>query len=243
MATDTETVTETTLGGQPKAAVAVAASAGGVEALTAFVRRLPPDFPGVVLVVLHLPDTGPSVLPSILARVCALTVVRPEEREALRAGLVVVAPPGQHLRVRAGFAALDRGPRENGHRPSADALMRSVAETFGRRAAGVVLSGTMDDGAAGLQAICVAGGLALVQDPNEAGFPGMPRAAIAQVHQSTVRRVDDMVPELVVWIDTLDDAEIATSGTVGTSVAAGRARSGVDGRQSTGEDHGTDTTA
>lgn len=192
---------------KPGAVVGVAASAGGVAALTAFIRALPGDFPGAVLVVLHLSDTGPSVLPDILARNTPLTVVPAHEGMALRRGLVVVAPPGQHLRVRGGGVALDAGPRENGHRPSADALFRSLAESWGRRAAGIVLSGTMDDGAAGLRVIGHAHGLTVVQDPAEADFPGMPRAAIAEAAPALVCPVAEMGEKLVAWMGELGPAE------------------------------------
>lgn len=187
----------------PRVAVAVAASAGGVEALTDFVRDLPIDFPGIVLVVLHVSESGPSVLPNILTRASKLSAQHAHEAEPLRSGVILVAPPGQHLRVRDSKAVLDRGPRENGHRPSADALLRSVAEVYGNRSAGVILSGTMDDGAAGLAAVGLAHGLTLVQDPAEAAFPGMPRAAIAAAGPDVVCRAQDMAARLVSWIDEL----------------------------------------
>lgn len=187
----------------PLAAIGVGASAGGVEALTGFVRALPRDLKAVVLIVLHLPDAGPSVLPSILARAATLPVVHAGDGTKLRGGLVIVAPPGQHLLVRGGRAVLDHGPRENGHRPSADALFRSLANEFGARSAGVVLSGTMDDGAAGLRAVELAGGLTIVQEPAEAAFPGMPAAAIAESPNAIVCRVAEMSALLTRWMAAL----------------------------------------
>lgn len=183
----------------PDAAVAVAASAGGVEALRAFVGSLPGDFAGVFLVVLHIPEAGPSVLPHILARSSALRVAQATNCTLLEAGLVLVAPPGQHLRVADSHVVLDHGPRENGHRPSADVLFRSVSKAFGTRAAGVVLSGTMDDGAAGLRMIAERGGFAMVQTPGDAAFPGMPAAAIAEVQAARVRPAAAMGSELAAW--------------------------------------------
>jgi two-component system chemotaxis response regulator CheB len=188
---------------RPKAAVAVAASAGGVEALVHFVEGLPEEFDGAVLVVLHLSETGTSVLPHILARATVLDVVPAGDEQPLRRGCVVVAPPGLHLRVRDHVTLLDRGPRENGHRPSADALFHSVAEAFGSRSAGVVLSGTLDDGATGLKAVAVAGGLTVVEDPSEAAFPGMPLAAIAEAHPAIVCRVREMGAKLAAWMESL----------------------------------------
>lgn len=193
---------------EPAAAVGVAASAGGVEALTAFVRALPGDFSGVVLVVLHLSDTGPSVLPHILGRVTPLKVLPATDAMPLRAGTVVVAPPGKHLLVADASVVLDAGPRQNGHRPSADVLFRSLAESYGQRAAGVVLSGTMDDGAAGLRAIRQAQGLTIAQDPAEAAFPGMPRAAIAEGQPTVVCRAGEMAEKLTAWMAELGPVEV-----------------------------------
>lgn len=188
------------------AAVAVVASAGGVEALTRFVKGLPAGFPAAVLVVLHIPESGPSVLPAILARAGSLPVAHGEDGMALRPGRIVVAPPGRHLRVSGDMVMLDRGPRENGHRPSADALLRSVAQAFGVRSAGVVLSGTMDDGAAGLRAVRMAGGLTVVQEPSDAAFPGMPTAAIAVTDPDVICPVDAMATQLCSWLSVLSPA-------------------------------------
>ncbi len=188
-------------GDTPLAAVAVAASAGGVEALTGFVAGLPPTFPAAVCVVLHVSDTGPSLLPRILTRAGKLRAVHARHGDRLRPGRVLVAPPGQHLLVHDAQVRLDRGPSQNGHRPSADVLFRSVAERFGRRSAGIVLSGTMDDGAAGLHAIARAGGLTIVQDPNESAFPGMPMAALAETSAEVVCPVADMGKHLTEWLE------------------------------------------
>lgn len=194
---------ETEAEGRPAAAVAVAASAGGVEALSGFVRALPADFPGAVLVVLHISPAGPSVLPRILARAGKLPVVHAGDGADLLPGVVVVAPPDQHLMVRDSHTELSHGPRQNGHRPSADALFRSTALAYGRRSAGIVLSGTMDDGSAGLRAIGRAHGLTIAQDPTEAAFPGMPSAAIAGANPAVVCRVADMADRLTTWMSQL----------------------------------------
>ena len=165
--------------------MAVAASAGGVEALRAFVSLLPGDFPAAVLVVLHIPRTGPSVLPAILSRAGPLPARHPDESEPLASGVILVAAPDRHLAVSGGRARLLADPPEHGHRPSADILLRSAADAFRDACCGVVLSGTIDDGAAG-PGRGPAGGLALVQDPMEALFSGMPRAAIEQADPQLV---------------------------------------------------------
>jgi two-component system, chemotaxis family, protein-glutamate methylesterase/glutaminase len=197
---------------RPKAVVAVAASAGGVEALSSFVSGIPREFEAAVVVVLHVPSQGPSVLPGILARAGVLPARHATDGERLERGVILVAPPDRHLTVADGTVSVLPGPRENGHRPSADALLRSVAESFGTRSAGVVLSGTMDDGAAGLRVVSRFGGLAIAQDPLEASFPGMPLAAIEAAETVVVSKVHDIGRRLDDWLAKLgvETAEEAT---------------------------------
>jgi two-component system chemotaxis response regulator CheB len=171
---------------QHRDVVAVGASAGGVEALRALVGGLPPDYPGAVLVVLHVPRDAPSALPAILDRSGPLPAATAADGEALRTGRIYVAPNDHHLLVLDGHLRLTRGPAENGHRPAIDPLFRSVARAYGRRAIGVVLSGARDDGAAGLATIAARGGATLVQDPGDALYPWMPRAAIAHTQTDTI---------------------------------------------------------
>jgi two-component system, chemotaxis family, protein-glutamate methylesterase/glutaminase len=187
----------------PKAVVAVVASAGGVDAIRAFVMALPADFPAAVLVVLHVSPAGPSVLPSILSRASRLPAIHPGDGEKLCAGVIYVAPPDRHMAVTGPQVRVFIGPRENGHRPAGDVLFRSVAEDFGPRSAGVVLSGTMDDGAAGLRAVGAAGGLTLVQDPAEAAFPGMPLAAIHEAGPRVVGQITELTERLREWVSEL----------------------------------------
>jgi two-component system chemotaxis response regulator CheB len=183
--------------------VAVAASAGGVEALSEFVSPFPADFPGTVLVVMHLSPASTSVLPRILARAGKLPVRHPVDGERLPRGVILVAPPDRHMIVADGSIRLLIGARENGHRPSADVLLRSVAQNFRARSAGVVLSGTMDDGAEGLRAVRAVGGLTLVQDPEQAAFPGMPLAAIAEADPHKICPAVAMVDVIVDWLARL----------------------------------------
>jgi two-component system, chemotaxis family, protein-glutamate methylesterase/glutaminase len=171
--------------------VAVGASAGGIEALRRLVAQLPADFPATILVVLHLPPNGTSVLPQILARSGKLPAEAASEGVYPEGGCIYVAPPDCHLLVdEDGMLRLDHGPRINGHRPAVDTLFHSVAAAYGRGAAGVVLSGVLDDGAAGLLAIKRAGGMTFAQDPNEALYEMMPRTAIEIVSPDHVAAAD-----------------------------------------------------
>ena len=113
-----------------------------------FVSALPADFTGTVLVVLHISPTGPTVLPDILSRAGPLPARHPEDGERLAQGTILVAPPDRHLAVSGDRARLLTSPKEHGPRPAGDVLLRSVADAFGTSGCGVVLSGTLDDGAA-----------------------------------------------------------------------------------------------
>ncbi len=168
--------------------IVIGASAGGVETLSSLVAALPPELPAAVLVVVHIPAHTTSMLPNILQRRGRMPAVHPNDGTVLREGVIYVAPPDRHMLLQRGHVRLTRGPRENGHRPAADPLFRSAAGAYGTRVIGVVLSGNLDDGTAGLAAVQRHGGVTVVQDPDDALYSGMPLSAIGSVE------VDHVVP-------------------------------------------------
>jgi two-component system chemotaxis response regulator CheB len=161
--------------------VVVGFSAGGIEPLLRLVGALPADFPGAVFVVHHFPPQSVSALPNILQRASALPVAQAVDGEPIVPGRICVARPDQHLLLTGGRIRCTHGPREQGHRPAIDPLFRSAARTFGHRVVGVILSGTLDDGTVGLIEIKARGGLALVQQPEEAAYTGMVMSALRSV--------------------------------------------------------------
>jgi two-component system, chemotaxis family, protein-glutamate methylesterase/glutaminase len=176
--------------------VVVGASAGGIQALTRFVGPLTPDFEGAIFIVLHV-GPGRSVLPTILGRATTIPVAHAVDDEAIEAGRVYVAPPDRHLMLEPDRVRVVTGPRQNGHRPAIDLLFRAAASVYGERVVGVLLSGALDDGALGLEAIKGGGGLALVQDPNDALHRSMPDSAIAHVRPDLVASAEALARHIV----------------------------------------------
>ncbi|AQT81570.1 hypothetical protein B1R94_23415 [Mycolicibacterium litorale] len=158
--------------------VTVGASAGGVQALIRFAGGLPKQLPYAVLVTLHMPATIPSALARIVDRAGPLPAAPAVDGEVLEPGRIYVAVPDHHLLVRRRRVVVCRGPAENGHRPAINALFRSVAVSYQRRAIGILLSGVLDDGVLGLAAIRAHGGTTIVQQPSDALFPDMPCHAL-----------------------------------------------------------------
>ncbi len=178
--------------------VVVAASAGGVEALRGLLSQFPETIPASFLVVLHVPAAGGKVLPRILGRAGLLPASAAADGEVPLPGHVYVAPPDCHMLLVEDKIRLSQGPRHNGHRPAADPLFISAALSGGPHTIAVVLSGTLDDGAAGAAAVERRGGVVVIQDPGESAYDGMPRAAIAATRYARVLRLR----ELAAFIDT-----------------------------------------
>ncbi|HJU94109.1 MAG TPA: chemotaxis protein CheB [Pyrinomonadaceae bacterium] len=176
--------------------IVIGASAGGVQAITRLVADLPSDLPAAVFIVLHIPSYGPSLLPEILTRDSRLPVAHATDGEEIRWGKIYVAPPDHHLLIENGRTELVRGPRENLHRPSIDALFRSAARTAGPRVIGVVLTGARDDGRVGMRAIKQRGGIAIIQDPAEAPFPSMPLSVMHEIKVDYSLPLHQIAPSL-----------------------------------------------
>jgi len=177
--------------------IVIGASSGGIESLMEIVSELPRDLPASVFVVVHVSPSGTTKLPEILTRAGSLPAAHPTDNEPIRPGRIYVAPADLHLLLRNGKIRLVRGPKENNARPAIDATFRTAARSYGPRVIGVVLSGSLDDGTAGLAAIKERGGLALVQDPNDALFPDMPRSALESVAVDYCVSTQEIAPLLV----------------------------------------------
>ena len=167
--------------------IVIGASAGGIEALRALVAGLPADLPAAIFVVLHI-GNHPSILPQILTRSGPIPAVHPQSGEPIASGKIYVAPPDRHLLIEPGRICVSQGPKENRSRPAVNPLFRSAATAYGSRVTGVILTGALDDGTAGLAEIKRRGGIAVVQDPKTAHCPSMPGSAVAHVD------VDHIVP-------------------------------------------------
>jgi two-component system chemotaxis response regulator CheB len=180
----------------PERVIVIGASAGGVDALMRLAAALPGPPAAPMLVVLHI-GTHDSVLPELLAQRCRIDVAHARHGEPLRAGTIRIAPPDRHMTVSERTLQLSAGPKENHARPAIDPLFRSAALAFGPGAVGVVLTGLLDDGTAGLQAIKALGGVAVVQDPRDAAEPSMPASALRHVEIDHCVALQDL-PALLV---------------------------------------------
>lgn len=168
--------------------IAIGASAGGIGALTELTKRLPPGLPASLFVVVHFPASHRSELAEILSRSGPLPASQAFHGQIYEPGQIYVAPPDYHMLIEGGEIHLWRGPKENGHRPAVNALFRSAAVAHRQHVAGVILSGTLDDGTTGLWWIKRYGGITVVQDPEDALFPEMIYSALEHVN------VDHILP-------------------------------------------------
>jgi two-component system chemotaxis response regulator CheB len=182
--------------------VVIGTSVGGVEALCSIVEQLPSDLDAAVLIAMHVGQS--SVLPSILARRGSLPCEFATDDPQIETGHIYVAPPDYHMRVGKGRIGLFKGPKENHCRPSINPLFRSAAQIYGQKVVGVILTGALSDGAAGLSAVKAAKGIAIIQDPEEAFAPSMPREAMRQTKVDYRLPISEIGPLLVRLIGVRD---------------------------------------
>jgi len=176
--------------------VVIGTSAGGPDALRRLLRRLPADFPAAILAVMHI-GSHYSTLPRILQRDASMPVRHAEDGAPIEPGTVLLAPPDRHLMVEDGTTRLSSGPKENFSRPAIDPLFRTAALFYRENAIGLVLTGLLDDGTIGLQAIKAYGGIAMVQDPHEADEPAMPKSALEHVRVDACLPLDELADRLL----------------------------------------------
>jgi two-component system chemotaxis response regulator CheB len=178
----------------------IGASAGGIEALSTIVGGLPADLQAPILVVMHISPESPGYLPQILASRGRLPAKNAVNGETMLNGTIYVARPNHHLIVeKSGRLLTPRGPRENRSRPAIDPLFRSAALAFGSRVIGLVLSGGLDDGTAGLRGIKMCGGTTIVQDPLDALVSSMPNSALRNATVDFCRPAAELA-ELIVQL-------------------------------------------
>ncbi len=169
--------------------IVIGTSAGGLEALDALIGQLPSDLPASIFIVQHMaPENTGGALLHRLSRHRAFGCKLAKDGESFKLGRIYIAPPDNHLLVKKNKVLVTKGARENRSRPGIDPLFRSAAVTHTSRVIGVVLTGMLDDGTAGLIAIQKCGGITVVQDPKDAAYPGMPQSALDNL------KVDYCVP-------------------------------------------------
>jgi two-component system, chemotaxis family, protein-glutamate methylesterase/glutaminase len=187
--------------------IVIGASAGGIEALKEIVGNLPSDLAAAIFITLHIPAYATSILPAILSRAGPLGAVQAADGDLIQKGVIHVAPPDHHLFINSGYLSLFHGPKENRHRPAVDPMFRSAAIAYGPRVIGVVLTGNLDDGTAGMKAIKARGGIAVIQDPKDALYPGMPRSVLQNIEIDYSVPLTGIAPLLVRLVsETAEDS-------------------------------------
>ncbi|HEX6474574.1 MAG TPA: chemotaxis protein CheB [Candidatus Limnocylindria bacterium] len=176
--------------------VVIGASAGGIEPLMRIASGLPDDLDAAVFVVVHVPPSSQSVLPRVLKRAGRLDASHAAQSEPIRRGRIYVAPPDRHMLIEDGMVLTRRGPLENRSRPAIDPLFRTAARAHGDMVIGVILSGSLDDGAAGMAEVRRSGGVGIVQDPAEAIYPSMPTSALRESAVDYCLPADEIAPTI-----------------------------------------------
>jgi len=176
--------------------IVIGASAGGFKAIQKLISGLPPSFDASIFIAWHMAPDVKGILPQMLNGLHALPASHATDREPFRHRHIYVAPPDRHLLLEENIMRISRGPKENRFRPAIDPLFRSAAYVHGSRVIGIILSGALDDGTAGLWTIKKRGGICIVQDPMDANVSAMPRNAIQAVRVDHILPVSE-IPELL----------------------------------------------
>ncbi|HEX8561763.1 MAG TPA: chemotaxis protein CheB [Flavobacterium sp.] len=184
--------------------IVIGASAGGFEAIKNIISDLPSDFTSPIFIVWHMSPDIHGIMPTVLNKLNRMYAAHAYDNEPITSNRIYVAPPDHHLLIESGHVRLTRGPKENHFRPAVDPLFRSAAYTYRNRVIGVVLTGGLDDGTSGLWRIKYNGGIAVVQDPDDAEVPSMPENALREVD------VDHCVPlaEIGALLNTLTKQDL-----------------------------------
>ena len=177
--------------------IVIGASAGGFEALKKLVKKLPTDLDAAIFIVWHMSPDVRGILPDVFNRLETIQAANAYDKEPVEMNRIYVAPPDHHLIIEDGLVRVTKGPKENRFRPAVDPLFRSAAYEYGSRVIGVVLSGALDDGTAGLWRIKANGGITVVQDPADAEVPSMPESALREVEVDHCVRIDELADLLV----------------------------------------------
>jgi two-component system, chemotaxis family, protein-glutamate methylesterase/glutaminase len=191
---------------QPRDIVVIGGSAGSIEALQTIMASLPPGFPASIFIVVHVPADYPNLLAKVLSRSSYLPATNPGDLEQIQHAHIYVARPDHHLTIEDGRVRVQRGPRENRHRPAIDPLFRTAAREYGPRVIGIVLSGLQDDGSAGLYAVKQRNGIAIVQEPRDSISSEMPRRALTYASPHYILRTRDIAPSLIELVNASKSA-------------------------------------
>jgi two-component system, chemotaxis family, protein-glutamate methylesterase/glutaminase len=208
----------------PTRVVAIGISTGGPQALQYLLPQLPSDFPGTIVIVQHMPENFTEMFARRLDETCALQVKEAQSGDLLQPGRVLIAPGNRHLKVKrmplGDVAVLSDDPKVNGHRPSVDVLFRSVAEEYGPKTIAVLMTGMGDDGAEGMRAVKIAGGLSIAQSEESCVVFGMPKAAIDRGYASRIVALDALANTLVAQCAQERKSPTGTEAGIGKSAGA-----------------------
>jgi two-component system, chemotaxis family, protein-glutamate methylesterase/glutaminase len=210
--------------------IVIGGSAGAFEPVKTIIGGLPASFPGSVFIVIHMMPEFPSLMEEHLSSHSRLPITQAADEEPIRRGHIYIARPDYHLAVESGRMRVLRGPRENRHRPAIDPLFRTAARVYGPRVIGVILSGNHDDGSVGLYGVKQRGGIAIVQDPAEAGWSEMPRRALAYATPHYVLNARDIASNLIELVQIDQDEIVMPNRKPQKANGKSQSRSGTSGR-------------